>query len=423
MFSSVGGFRFISAGGLQYGVNLTQNLNEVNQGFQTFGGNTFFVGRTGGANDNIVMNKFDINNQQSYGTKLTGTNTQDFPNNLILDTNYNQIVVGLTNANTVGNYDMYLSKFDSTGNLTWQRTIGTNTDDRLVDVCLTDSEANIIAVGSSDSNTNAWVGKFASSNGALLNQYTMNLYTVIHSVTSDSSNNLYMLITQDTNPDGVLVLKCTSNFTNTWGRYIEYGGNINISGSGIAVDSGGNVFATVRRPTADEDYLFKFNSSGTLQWQTGFNFGTNNGFYALTTDPSNNLYIAGDFGTPVVPMLLKFDTNGTLTFGRGLNGYNGTQDAGVNNISWYNNRILMNGYSFYNATRYGMCLNVPDNGSLAGTYANGYVWGFSPFSLVSSSLTVSSGAAPNWVTETLTDSAGTLTSSSYSVSFNPTIPF
>ena len=429
MFSAAGGFRFISGGGLNYGIYLTQGLNDVSQGYQRFGGSTYFVGSPGTTNNDIVMNKFDISYQQTYGTKLSGSSTRDVPTNLVLDASNNQIVIGTTNANTVGNNDMYISKFDSTGNVAWQKTVGTSVNDTLVDLVLTDNDANIIAVGNSNASTNAWVGKFSSSNGNLLTQYTMTNYTTINSIASDNNNNIYMVITQNSTPDGVLVLKTDSNFTKAWGQYITYGSN-DITGTGIAVDNNGNVYATVSRISSNEDFLFKFNSSGTLQWQKTFNYGTQRGWYAMTTDSNNNLYMAADFGTIITVQALKIDTNGNLTWSRGLNGYNPTpsnpltaEDCGVNNISYYNNRLMINGYSFYNTVRKGMLLSVPDDGSKVATYTDGYVWGYGPFTLSNSSLTVTSSLGPAFTSASLTVNTGTLSSSTYGVAYNPIIPF
>lgn len=421
MFSSVGGFRFLSGGALRAGIYVLQGLGDVAQAFQTINGTSFFTGDRNLANNDIIVGQ--ISPSSTFSSKsLTGTSTNEVPTNMVLDSSLNQIVVGITNANTVGNNDMYLTKFNSAGNIVWQRTIGTSARDDLVDVVVTDNDANIIAVGSSNLSTNAFIGKFSSSNGAVLTQNTMNAYTTVDSVASDSSNNIYLAITQNSTPDGVLALKMQSDFTKTWGQYIEYG-SLDLEGKGIAVDSGGNVYVTVARDVSNEDFLLKFNSSGTLQWQTGFNFGTLNGFTSIVTDPSNNIYIAGDFGSPSVIQLLKFDTNGNLVWGRGLNGYNGNLNVNVNNISIYNNNILINGSTDFNGTTYGMITQVPADGTKQGTYANGYVWGTSPFSLVSSSLTTSSTTGPAFTNTSLTDNAGTLTDSSYSVSIFQNIQF
>lgn len=423
MFSSAGGFRFIQAGGLNSGIYLFTGLEgEISQGYQTTLGRTYFAGSSNLANGNIVTVQLSANTSTNYARSLSGSGTNDQVSTMILDSSLNQIVIGTTDANSVGNLDLYMSKYDSTGSLQWQRTVGTSTRDFLFDAVFTNSDANIIAVGDSAASTDAWIGKFRSSDGNLLEQYTMTNYKSMNSITTDTSGNVRLLATQNATNDGVLVLKMESNFTKTWGQYIQYTGD-DLEGSTVVVDSGGNTYASVRRISSDEDFLIMMNSSGVVQWQTGFNFPTQRGFYGSCADNSGNIYIAGDFGTTTTAQVIKFDSTGNILWTRGLTGYGGTEDCGVNNISWYNGSILINGWAYFAGTKYGMLLEVPDDGSKAGSYANGFVWGFGPFTTASSSLTISSSTGPAFTATTLADTAGTLTDSATTVSIAQNIPF
>lgn len=422
MFSSVGGFRFISGGGFRAGIYLIQGMTEIVQTQKTMINQTFTTGFDPTvANANITTGVF-FTDLSSNAISITGNSTQDIPQNMVVDSSYNQIIVGSTKANTAGDEDLYITKVDSTQNIVWQRTVGTSTRDSLVDVVTTDNDANIIAVGNCNVQTNSFFGKFSSSNGALLNQYTMNLYTSVDSIASDNANNVYVNITQNSSPDGVLVLKMQSDFTKTWGQYVELA-NLDLKGSGIAVDSGGNVYSSVQR-TVNEDYLVKFSSAGNVEWQTGFNFATTHGFNAMTVDNENNLYVAGDFGTtPQTIQILKFDPSGNVVWSRSITGYGGNSNVAVNNINYYNNNIIISGWSIYANTQYGMIAEVPADGTKLGTYADGYVWGFGAFSKANSNLTFTSSTGPAFVTTSLTDTAGVLTSSSANISIAQNIQF
>jgi len=428
MFSAVGGFRFIGNLGLRNGIYLMSNIGDIVQGFSASTSDTYFAGEDG-SSGNIIMTKLGTGANTVWSTQLTGSGTTETPSNLVLDSSYNSIVIGRTNAN-VSNTDMYISKFDSSGALSWQKTIGDTDNDTTYDVALNDSEANVIVTGRVVGATSeAYVAKLASSNGSIVSQYFVGASYIVNSVATDSSNNIYLLCSEtiDASRNNAVLFKCQTDFTITWQKNIGYGSpsTIDMKGVAVAVDTSGNIYVTTRRASgADEDYLLKFNSSGTLQWQTGFNYGTNNGFTGITIDPSGNIYIAATFGGgSTTVQLLKFDTSGAKLWGRGLSGYGGgAESCGVNNISWYNGRVLLNGYSYYASTKYGMLLNVLDSGSGMGTYASGYIWGNSPFSLVSSSL-VSATNSASLNTASLTATAGTLTSSSYSTNVAQNIPF
>lgn len=434
MFSSVGGFRFVNASGLRYGIYLMAGVNDIVQGYQTSGGLTFFTGSPGTTNNDIVVAKLNNDVSTNYGVKMTGASTTETPSNMVLDSSNNQYIVGETTANTVGNRDAYITKFDSSGSQQWQRTVGATVQDYTYDVAMVDSGANIVVTGRSGTSTlEGILLKMRASDGALLLQKYPGNGGQVKGVATDSSNNIYIAITQvfDASRQYCIVVKMDSSFNVTWARSIGYSSpsTLDVVADNIAVDSSGNVYVTCSDTPTNNNFLVKLNSSGTVQWQTTFNYQFNNGAYAITTDNSGNVYIGGDFGSPIVAMVLKFDSSGTLLWGRGLNGYNLTpsnpstaEATAVNNITWYQNRLLINGNAYYAGVRYGMLLDVPDDGSLVGTYPGGFVWGYSPFTKATSSLTVSSYSQA-LIDTALTDAAGTLTPSSYGIGVTQNIVF
>lgn len=428
MFSSVGGFRFISKMGLRNGIYLFDGINDIAQGYQRAGGLTYFTSSTGVTNGAIVTAQLASDNSIAWARDLSGTSTNETASNMVIDSSDNVYVVGATNASGAGNLDCYVSKYNSSGSLQWQRTVGTSATDRFYDIALVDSNANIMITGTANvgSSPEGTVLKLSSSTGLLVDQVLGGNISTIKTIATDNSGNIYILLTETltASREYAVVIKMDSSFTQVWARNIGYASpsTVDMGGQAIGVDNSGNVYVTVR-DSVNNDFFLKFNSGGTLQWQTGFNYSFNNGIYAMTLDTSGNIYLAGDFGsTSIVASLLKFDSSGTLLWGRGLNGYGGTEDTSVNNISWYNGKVLMNGYGFYAGTRYGMLLDVPDDGSLLGTYSGGFVWGFSPFATASSSLTVGT-ASQSLNTSALTEAAGTLTDTSSTISVIQNIPF
>jgi hypothetical protein len=429
MFSAVGGFRFISASGLKYGIYLIDGVNDIVQGYQTLGGNTYWVGSPGTANNDIVVARYGPDNTAIFSQSLSGSSTADIPNNMVLDSSYNQYTVGTTTANTVGQRDLYISKFDSSGSLQWQRTIGTSTQENVYDVALVDSSANLIVTGKS-AGSDGFIGKMSSSTGALLTQNQASSSSQVVAVTTDSSGNVYLLINEQSSGsrESTVVIKMNSSFTITWQKRIGYTtGTVDVNGQALGVDSSGNVYITCSDTPTNNNFIVKLNSSGTLQWQNELNFSVNSTSIAI--DSSDNVYLGCEFGPPVTAQVIKFDTNGTIVWARGLNGYNLTpatpstaEDVGSNNINWYNGRILINGYSYFSGVRKGMLMTVPDDGTLLGTYSYGYVWGFSPITVSAGGLTVSAGAT-SFSTAGLTDAAGTLTSSSYGTAVGQNIVF
>ena len=166
-------------------------------------------------------------------------------------------------------------------------------------------------------------------------------------------------------------------------------------------------------------YLLKLNSSGVLQWQTTFNYTWIHGIESLCVDNSGYIYAAGNLGdgttNPQVAGLIKFDSSGNIIWQRGLNGYSGTGNTTVSQITWRNGKIYMAGSCQYPTNNQGMIVVVGDNGGNPGTYADGFVWGYGPFTLVSTTdLTVGTITA-NHSDPGLTPVDGTLTNTSVTI--------
>lgn len=428
MFSAVAGFRFIGSNGLKNGIYLFSGINDVAQGYQTTNGQTFFAGSTGTANGAIITARLGSDNSITWGKDLSASATNSTASNMVLDTSNNMYVVGTTDDGGSANIECYVSKFDSAGALQWQRTIGTNSNERFYDLALIDGETNLMVTGRTGTSTvEGIILKLSSSTGLIGTQRVAGNISIVRAITTDASGNIYILLTQPSTAarDNTIIIKMDSSFNQTWAVELTTGspGTVDTGGSAIGVDSSGNVYVTVTT-TASQDYFLKFNSSGVLQWEKTFNYQTNNGWYAMTLDTSGNIYLAGDFGgTSVVAQLLKFDSSGTLLWGRGLNGYGGTEDTSVNNISWYNGKILINGNAYFAGTRYGMILDIPDDGTYVGTYAYGFVWGFSAFTVSTSTTLSSSSASQSLNTSSLSEAAGALTATTATLAITQNILF
>jgi len=136
----------------------------------------------------------------------------------------------------------------------------------------------------------------------------------------DSSNNIYMnAMTGFDNR----IIKLNSSGTAQWqaGKQDDMAGTLSNSGVVSGVDSSGNYYF------ASEAYgagvgrvgsivVFKYDSSGTLQWQRYIrdagNAGISNlGFYI---DSSDNLYVSGTRSGAIV--LFKLNTSGTVQWGK-----------------------------------------------------------------------------------------------------------
>ena len=157
-----------------------------------------------GRSDAFLM-KFDSGGSKQW-TKLIGTSSDDIANDIIIDSSNNIYITGYSNGHfdnhtNTGNSDIFISKYNSTGNKQWSKLFGSNLDDVGNELAL-DSLSNIYITGYSkgnlDNKTNSgnsdiFISKY-NSDGS--NQKTELLGTSsddkAYSVQLDSNNQIYI---------------------------------------------------------------------------------------------------------------------------------------------------------------------------------------------------------------------------------------
>ena len=252
---------------------------------------------------------------------------------------------GVDSHTSNGMTDIFLSKFDASGNFLWAQTWGGGMDDIGCGVTI-DSSGNICTTGfftgtvdfdpgadtdnhSSNGSADIFLSKFNTS-GAFLWAQTWggSLQDIGYSITADSSDNIYVTgnfrSTVDFDPSGgvdnhisngvsdVFLSKFDASGTFIWAQ--TWGGVIDDAGFSVTIDNSDNVYVTgyfyltvdfdpgvgVDNHTSNgviDIFLSKFNSSGTFQWaQTWGGSGLSDDVgYGVATDSSNNIYVTGYF--------------------------------------------------------------------------------------------------------------------------------
>lgn len=145
--------------------------------------------------------------------------------------------------------------------------------------------------------------------------------TNVYAITSDSSDNFYVIgsvFRSATVPrNNFSVFKFNSSGTQQWERSMTASSNPR----NVTVDSSSNVYVTYNYTGGP---LFsKYNSSGTEQWQVlTVDFNSQN----MTTDSSGNIYLAGTGPDANTVYVLKYNSSGTLSTTSGFGTYPATID-------------------------------------------------------------------------------------------------
>lgn len=228
---------------------------------------------------------------------------------------------GVHNLSSVGKLDLYIAKYDASGNFLWAYSDGSTENDLFFDMAVDDTGSAYItgyaSYGGSGSLKACVVVKLDSSgNGQWSQTYTSTQANVGgYALSIDASGNVYV------------------------------GGNFNGTVDFDPGSSGGDLTTTGNVNHFDA-FILKLNTSGNFQWAKQFRVHSDNAnVKAITLDASGNIYSTGEFwknsmdcdpdtgGTAYLSNLglsdifiSKLDSNGNYVWAKGIGG--GTVDSG-----------------------------------------------------------------------------------------------
>jgi len=290
-----------------------------------------------------------------------------------------------------GHYEVFLSKFDSWGNFEWARTWGGSYDDSGSGVAA-DSSGNVYVTGlfwsttdfdpgggdphSTNGMSDVFLSKFDSSgNFEWGRTWGGPEWDVGCGVAADGSGNVYVAgsfcDTVDFDPEGggdphtsngsedAFLSKFDSSGDFEWAR--TWGGSKIDRGLGVAADAIGNLYVAGRftgtvdfdpgggephTSNGDEDvFLSKFDSSGDFEWARTWAGPNSDSHLGTAADGSGYVYVAGQFmgtvdfdpdgGDPHTSngwedvFLTKFDSSGNFEWARTWGGPDWDHGYGV----------------------------------------------------------------------------------------------
>jgi len=145
--------KYNSAGSLQWDRTLGGTISDIGNAVAIDSANNIIVvGRTnsdGAGGSDVLIAKYNSAGALQWDRTLGGTGS-DIGNAVAIDSANNIIVVGYTNSDGAGGYDLLIAKYNSAGALQWDRTLGGTGNDRGNAVAI-DSANNIIVTGRTDS--------------------------------------------------------------------------------------------------------------------------------------------------------------------------------------------------------------------------------------------------------------------------------
>jgi uncharacterized delta-60 repeat protein len=392
-------------------------------------GNVYVTGYTssqGSGGNDVLIAKYNNSGTIQWQRTLGGIDS-DYGTSIAVDSSGNVYIGGYTRSQSAGGFDVLITKYNTSGTIQWQRTLGGSAFDYGTSIAV-DSSGNVYVAGyayspSGGAQPDVLITKYDTS-GTIQWQRTLggSGYDFGYGIAVDSSGNVYITGYTDSQGSGgadVLIAKYNTSGTIQWQRTLG-GANTDV-GVDIAVDSSGNSYITgytASQGSGNNDVLItKYDTSGTIQWQRILGGSDLEQGYSIAVDSSGNSYITGytaSQGAGGADVLIaKYNTSGTIQWQRTLGGAN--TDAGYGIAVDSSGSIFITG----STTSAGagssdlLITKLPGDGSKTGTYTVGgssITYAASTLTAATSTLTSATSTLTS-STSTLTDATSTLTSS------------
>ena len=299
--------------------------------------------------------------------------------------------ITLTNTNQTSDStsDIFIVKYDASGNVLWAKSEGSGSNESGQSVC-TDASGNVFITGSFYSD-NLYIGttwlfksewdryndifivKYDTSGNVLWAKSAGGVgYDEGYAVCTDSTGNLFVTgrFNSPTITFGTTSLKCTNSFTDIFIVKYDTSGNVlwaKSAGStgghglstGVCTDASGNVFitggfagsiisfgtTTLKCSDSIADiFIVKYDTSGNVLWAKSAGSIGYDLSYGVCTDASGNVFITGGFAGSIISFgtttlkcsgsfgdifIVKYDTSGNVLWAKSAGGYGYDLSYGV----------------------------------------------------------------------------------------------
>lgn len=220
---------------------------------------------------------------------------KDASNNILITGAFSSTIdfdptAGVSNISSVGGYDGYVTKYNSTGGLIWAKKFG-GTMDNFSFCVATDSQNNVYTAGQ------------------FMQTVDFDPGTAAYNLTSTMQGSFYSF--------DINVTKINSDGNFVWAKKI--GGQGDDSVASMTVDNAGNVYVVgyfsgtadfdpgsavynltgAGAAAANEAYVLKLDSNGNFLWAKSFGSTGYDRAHSVKTDSSGNVYVLGEFAGTV----------------------------------------------------------------------------------------------------------------------------
>jgi len=348
----------------------------------------------------LTLNNYSQNNVPNWNwAKSTNGIGNELSTSITSDNNGNTIVTGYfkdssvsfgsTTLNNLGDYDIFIAKYDGAGNILWAKSASGISFDYPNDVT-TDVNGNIYLVGISNSSSLTFGTTTFNNKGGFILKYdaqgneiwAKSISGTVNGIVTDINGNIYvaggftdstiLLGSNNLVNNGMtdfFVLKYDNNGNVLWAK--SNGGTSYEYINKISIDSIGNIYitgefgqsltfgtTTLISSGFRDIFIAKYDNSGNIIWSNSFGGNDSEYVHNISTDFNGNTYVIGDFYSAVLTVgttslininnsdlfIVKYDSIGDLAWAKSAGGSQSDYARGVT-IDNYGNSYIAGYFS------------------------------------------------------------------------------
>jgi hypothetical protein len=251
----------------------------------TFGTTTLTNAGSGGPSDIFIV-KYDGSGNVLWAKSAGGTGTEsgqgvstDASGNVYVTGDFinPSFTFGTTTLTSAGSNDLFLVKYDSSGNVVWAKSAGGTNGDMAYDVSV-DANGNVFVTGSFA------FTPITFGTTTLTNAGSGDMFIVKY---DGSGNVLWAKSAGGTSPDIA------------YGVSTDAGGNVYVTGRFVSptINFGTN---TLTNAGSGDMFIVKYDGSGNVLWTKSEGGTASESGSGVSIDPGGNIYVAGNFDGPTI---------------------------------------------------------------------------------------------------------------------------
>lgn len=325
---------------------------------------------SGGSGDALIV-KYNSDGSQAWQRQLVGNGEDQF-HAVAVDSSNNIYAVGHTLSSGQGGSDALIAKYNSSGTLQWQKTLGRSGGayPEYFEGVAVDTSGNIFAVGRgtdpAGQGYQCIIVKYNIAGGILWQRYYGPTSTATDQFKGVAATGDAYCVGSIVGTGGLIARYNGTTGSPSWLKIFSPGGeydelhDIVVAGGAIYIVGSTRTLAT----GTYDIYVGKYNSTGTPVWHRTLRGSAEDKGFSITVSPNGYVYISGEINSEGAGnydiFVAKFDASGVIQWQRTIGSTSADQGYNTGIQVDANDDIYITGHMYYAGRKRLALIKMPD---------------------------------------------------------------